>query len=57
MALCITRRAGQKIMVGDDIEIVVTQSGYRTGVVKLAIQAPRQVKIVREELLAKEASK
>lgn len=57
MALCITRKFNEKVLIGDDIEIVIARTGYRTGVVRLAIKAPKHIKVVREELLAKEAKK
>lgn len=51
MALCLTRKANQAVFIGPDIRVVVTQSGYRNGVVRLAIEAPADVNIVRQELL------
>lgn len=51
MALCITRKAQQAILIGPDIRVIVTKSGYRNGVVRLAIEAPADVNIVRQELL------
>lgn len=57
MALCITRKFNEKVLIGDDIEIVIARTGYRTGVVRLAIKAPKHVKVVREELLTREGKK
>jgi len=57
MPLVITRKLGEKIRIGDDIEVVVARTGYRTGVVRLSIKAPRAIKVLREELIAKEVTK
>lgn len=47
--LTLSRREGERILIGDDIEIVV--ASIVGGAVKLAIRAPRCVQIRREELL------
>ncbi len=49
--LCLTRRVGESIMLGDDIEIVI--SGVRGNQVKIGIVAPDDVKIYREEIYNK----
>ena len=47
--LVLSRRIGQSIMIGNDVEVVVQRvQGNR---VTLAIKAPREVSIVRGELL------
>ncbi|NOW89432.1 carbon storage regulator [Clostridium beijerinckii] len=46
--LIITRKKGQSLMIGDDIEITVSK--LDDGSVKLGIQAPRDVTILRKEL-------
>ncbi len=47
--LVLTRRPGQSIMVGDNVELVVVRiEGDR---VVLGIDAPREVRVVRAELL------
>ena len=47
--LVLTRRPGQSIMVGENIELVVVRiEGDR---VVLGIEAPREVRVVRSELL------
>jgi carbon storage regulator len=47
--LVLTRRPGQSIVVGDNIELVVVRiEGDR---VVLGIEAPREVRVVRSELL------
>jgi carbon storage regulator len=48
--LIVTRREGEKLMIGDDVVVsIVEVSG---GTVKLGIEAPRSVPIYREELWA-----
>ena len=47
--LIITRKKGQSLMIGDDIEITVSK--LEDGSVKLGINAPKNVNILRKELL------
>lgn len=47
--LVVTRRRGDRLLIGKDIEILVTR--IVDGQVRLAIQAPPEVRILREELL------
>jgi carbon storage regulator len=49
--LVITRRRGQKVQIGRDIEVMVTK--VFNGQVRLAIKAPPELLIAREELLNK----
>ena len=53
--LVLTRRRGEKIRIGHDIEVMVTR--IVDGNVRLAIKAPPNVPIVRTELQSKEAEK
>ena len=46
--LTISRRAGERILIGDDIVIEVVETGG--GNVRLGITAPRELRIYREEL-------
>ena len=46
--LVITRKNGQKIMIGDNIEITIVES--RNNSCKIAIQADKDIKIYREEI-------
>jgi carbon storage regulator len=46
--LLITRRAGEKIMIGDDIVVHVMETVGNT--VRLGIEAPRALPIYREEI-------
>ena len=48
--LTLTREPGQKIVVGDDIVITVV-SVSENGRVRLGIEAPRQIRMAREEVL------
>lgn len=45
--LVLTRKADQSIMIGDDIEIVVSSIDGNT--VRIGIKAPRDIKILRKE--------
>lgn len=56
--LILTRRRGEYIVINDNIEIVIM--GINQGVVKLGINAPKDVSVHREEiynLILKERSK
>lgn len=46
--LVITRREGESLLIGDDIEITVSKAS--DGSVKLAINAPKEMTILRKEL-------
>lgn len=47
--LILTRRPGESTMIGDNIEVrIVSVNGDR---VRIAIEAPRDVNIVRKELV------
>lgn len=47
--LTLTRKVGEVIRVGDDIEIVVKE--IRRNQVRIGVSAPRNVPIFREELV------
>jgi len=47
--LVITRKKGESILLGDDIEITIVNVDEQN--VKIAIAAPREVLILRKELL------
>jgi carbon storage regulator CsrA len=44
--LVLTRQNGQAVLIGSNIRVVV----YTPGRVKLGIQAPKDVRVLREEL-------
>ena len=46
--LILTRTTGQKIQIGDNITLIVVQTGK--GRVKLGIEAPQDVSVLRSEL-------
>ncbi|ALB44519.1 carbon storage regulator CsrA [Clostridium beijerinckii] len=46
--LIITRKKGESIMIGDDIEIVISK--IDDGSVKIGIKAPRDIEVLRREL-------
>lgn len=47
--LALTRKPNESIIIGKDIRITVVQVSGKT--VKLSIEAPKEIPIVREELL------
>ncbi len=47
--LVLTRKREEVIMIGDDIEIIVTEIGDDK--VKIGINAPKHLKIFRKELI------
>lgn len=52
--LCITRMAGESLLIGEHIRVKVYE--IRGGKVRLAIVAPRDVNIVREEIAGRTQS-
>lgn len=46
--LVVTRKKGESILIGNDIEISV--SAIENGSVKLAVKAPKDAQILRKEL-------
>ncbi len=51
MALVLSRFEGQRIMVGDDI--VITLISSRNGVAKIGVDAPKEIRVDREEIFDK----
>jgi len=47
--LSLTRRPGERIMIGDDIVIQITRITSERGV-QIDIQAPRDIEVHREEI-------
>ena len=46
--LILTRKVGESIMIGDSVEVKIL--GLRAGQVKIGIEAPRDLKVHREEI-------
>jgi carbon storage regulator len=46
--LVLSRKAGERILIGEDIVINIVRIGPNT--VKIGIEAPKSVNIIREEL-------
>jgi carbon storage regulator len=46
--LVLTRRAGESVMIGDDVVVTVLEA--RGDVVRIGIKAPRSVQVHREEV-------
>lgn len=54
--LALTRKRGQSIVIGEgDQAVTVTVIGGRGGRVKLGFKGPREIKVLRGELVKKEA--
>ncbi|HBN75575.1 MULTISPECIES: carbon storage regulator [Rubinisphaera] len=53
--LVLSRKSGEKIRIGDDVAITVVRIGPNT--VRLGIEAPRDMSILREELCEADAQK
>ncbi len=53
--LVLSRKAGERILVGDDVVITVVRVGPNS--VRVGIEAPRDMNIVREELCNFDAEK
>lgn len=49
MGLAITRKSGQRVRIGPDVWVEV--QSIRRGVARLIIDAPKEINIVREELV------
>lgn len=47
--LVIKRKRGQSVLIGDDIEIFISE--IDNGYVKIGINAPKSYKIIRKELI------
>ena len=47
--LILSRKKGQSVLIGSDIEVTVTE--IRAGVVKIHIAGPRDTVILRKELV------
>lgn len=48
MSLILTRRIGESLMIGDDVKVEVL--GVQGGQVRIGIDAPKDIVILRQEL-------
>jgi carbon storage regulator len=48
MMLVLSRKVGEKILIGDNIAVTVVRVAQ--GVVRLGVEAPKELPIVREEI-------
>lgn len=46
--LVVTRKVGESIMIGDDVEISIVKLG--DGSVKIGVEAPKDIKVLRKEI-------
>ena len=46
--LVLSRRAGERIRIGDQVEVTVVRIG--PGVVRIGVEAPQQMQVLREEV-------
>ena len=51
--LVLSRKVGQKILIGDRISVTVVRVGQ--GGVRIGVEAPEEMEVVREELKADDA--
>lgn len=51
MALVLGRKAGEAVIIGGNIRVEVVKT--EDGLLRLKIEAPKEVQIVREELISK----
>ncbi|MBS0202820.1 MAG: carbon storage regulator [Planctomycetes bacterium] len=47
--LVLSRKPGEKILIGEDVTVTIVRIGPNT--VRVGIEAPRNMNIVREELI------
>jgi len=46
--LVLSRKVGERILIGDDIAVTVVRVAQ--GIVRIGVEAPKQLPIVREEI-------
>ena len=49
--LILTRRVGEKLMIGDDVSVVIL--GVKGNQVRIGVNAPKEVAVHREEIYEK----
>ena len=50
--LVLSRKIGERILIGDNIAVTVVRISQ--GIVRIGIEAPREMSVVREEVVAHE---
>jgi carbon storage regulator len=50
MALILTRRPNESIIIGKDVRVTIASVDSRSGQVRLSIEAPQDVAVDREEI-------
>lgn len=50
--LVLTRKEGESLLIGDNIKVTIVRAGANH--VRVGVQAPREVKVIREELKERE---
>lgn len=48
--LTLKRKVGESVVIGENIRVTVVEMSGKSGELRLKIEAPRDVNIVREEL-------
>lgn len=46
--LVLSRKCGERILIGDDVVVTVVRTGRDA--VRIGVEAPRDIKVIREEL-------
>ena len=54
--LVLGRRESEKIIIGEDIEVMVI-AVKSNGTVRIGVKAPREIRVMRDELLNREERK
>lgn len=52
--LVLTRKEGEQIRIGEDVFVTVSDVCKRTGAVRIGIDAPNEIKILRTELIGRD---
>ena len=48
--LVLTRKIGERIIIGDDAKVTLTVLGIKGNQIKLGVEAPKSVAVHREEI-------
>ena len=55
MMLVLSRKVGEKILIGDNVSVTVVRVAQ--GIVRIGVDAPKDMAIVRDEIKDREAGK